>query len=133
MQKCTNAQVNTFLVTKLSQEGRTYTYTVNTMVYDDAAALVDVDGADDAAVSVADAAAAAAHDANGDDTEDGDDAGDDDASQAPAFLAGCGHWTNIHFEMGLPTTPIHCLYFVLCTISHCKLYFDALYLAAVNS
>ena len=118
MQKCTNAQVNTFLVTKLSQEGRTYTYTVNTMVYDDAAALVDVDGADDAAVSdaddvavapdpVADAAAAAAHDANGDDTEDGDDAGDDDASQAPAFLAGCGHWTNIHFEMGLPTTPIH--------------------------
>ena len=104
------------------------------MEYDDAAAL-DVDDADvaaaaAAAVTVADAAA---HDANVGDTEDEDDAGDDDASQAPAFLAGCGHWTNIHFEMGLPTTPIHCLYFVLCTISHCKLYFDALYLAAVNS
>ena len=127
MHKCTNAQVNTFLVTKLSQEGRTYTYTVNTMVYDNATALVDFDGADDAAVGdaddvavapdpVADADAAAAHDANGDDTEDGDDAGDDDASQAPAFLAGCGHWTNIHFEMGLPTTPMHS---ILCTSIHC--------------
>lgn len=66
--------------------------------------VADVDPDADA-VTVADAAA---HDANGDDTEYEDDAGDDDASQAPAFLDGCGHWTNIHFEMGLPTTPIHC-------------------------
>ena len=81
----------------------------NTAVAADVAADADVA----AYADVADA-----HDDNGDDTEDEDDAGDDDASQAPAFLAGCGHWTNIHFEMGLPTTPIHCLYFVLCTISH---------------
>ena len=47
---------------------------------------------------------------------DEDDADSEDASQAPAFLAGCGHWTNIHFEMGLPTTPMHS---ILCTVIHC--------------
>ena len=47
---------------------------------------------------------------------DEDDTDGEDASQAPAFLAGCGHWTNIHFEMGLPTTPMHS---ILCTSIHC--------------
>ena len=51
------------------------------MVYDDATALVDVDGIDDASVGGADHVAVA-HD------EEDNDASD--ASQAPPFLAGCG-------------------------------------------
>ena len=30
-------------------------------------------------------------------------------SQTPAFLADCGHWTNIHFEiLATPTSLLHC-------------------------
>ena len=123
-------------------------YTVGIVVYDTAddnddddvvfaAAAYDYNGDDteDAADYAVDSDADNGNDSDDDnddaaavdeDEEEEDDAGDDDASQAPAFLAGCGHWTNIHFEMGLPTTPIHSVYFLLCTMYdalHCTLYF----------
>ena len=63
-------------------------------MYDDDNALAGGAGDDDCEEG---------HGAGGE--EEKDDAGD--AQQAPAFLAWCGHWPNIHFEMGLPTTPIH--------------------------
>lgn len=56
------------------------------MVYDDATALVDVDGADDASVGGADDVAVAHHVAVAHDEEDNDAS---NASQAPPFLAGC--------------------------------------------
>ena len=86
----------------------------------------DADYADDANADNGDDADDNGDAADDEEEDEEDDAGDDDASQAPAFLAGCGHWTNIHFEMGLPTTPIHSVYFLLCTMYdalHCTLYF----------
>ena len=84
---------------------------VDTVVYDAAAAAYD----DDAGVAADGCDDDDAVDTDEDDDDavatDEDDTDGEDASQAPAFLAGCGHWTNIHFEMGLPTTPMHCIVF----------------------